>query len=259
MGETTISWTDYTFNAWMGCAKVSPGCQNCYAESMANHRTNWGVIWGIRGTRVRTAVGNWKNPVKWNKEAEKRGRRARVFCSSLADVFEDRADLLPFRKDLFDLIKATPWLDWLLLTKRPQNIQQMLPPDWNEGWDNVWLGTSTEDQIRYDQRVDILLGVKAKVRFLSAEPLLGEIKLRHSFKDGLHWIIVGGESGCNFREMKLDWARSLRDEAKSRKIVFFFKQHSAHRPKTAGELLDGKKHHHWPVSPASGPRNRSTL
>jgi len=246
MAETSIEWTDFTFNAWIGCAKVSPGCQNCYAAQMAHHRSNWGAIWGIKGTRVRTSANTWRNPIKWNREAEHMGKRARVFCSSLADVFEDRRDLIPFRKDLFELIKITPWLDWLLLTKRPENIERLLPQGWHDGWENVWLGTSAEDQERYDLRVNKLLAVKAKIHFISAEPLLGPITLSHSVRDGLDWIIVGGESGSRFREMDLDWARKLRDDASKRGITFFFKQHSAYRPKTKGKLLDGKMHHKWP-------------
>ncbi len=248
MAETTISWTDYTFNPWIGCAKVSPGCLNCYAEKMANHRSNWGVTWGVNGSRVRTSEATWKNPIKWNRQAEEEKRRARVFCSSLADVFEDRNDLLPVRKDLFEIIRNTPHLDWLLLTKRPENISKMLPSDWGKGWSTVWLGTSTEDQIRYDLRINSLLSVPAKIHFLSAEPLIGELKIKHGKEDGLDWVIVGGESGGNFREMDLNWARTVRDDCKRLGVTFFFKQHSAYQPKSKGELLDEKAHKAWPTT-----------
>lgn len=256
MAETSISWTDYTFNPWIGCAKVSPGCKNCYAEAMTKRRTNWGVIWGVNGTRKKTSLANWRKPLAWNREAKASGRRGRVFCSSLADVFEDRPDLAPMRSGLFSLIKVTPDLDWLLLTKRPENIEKMLPPDWHDGWPNVWLGASAEDQIRYDERIDTLLKTKAKVHFISAEPLLGEIRIRHSPKDGLNWIIVGGESGPNFRRMDLRWAKKLRDDARKRGVIFFFKQHSAFQPKKVGDLLDGKRHRNWPSVAMRRPRGR---
>lgn len=251
MAESTIEWTDFTFNPWIGCAKVSPGCLHCYAERMAKHRSNWGAIWGTKGSRVRTSPATWKNPVAWNREALATGKKFRVFCASLSDVFEDRSDLLVPRSDLFELIKKTPALHWLLLTKRPQNIKKLLPRDWNEGWENVWLGTSTEDQARYDERIEELLAVPARVHFLSAEPLVGPLKMRHGSKDGLDWVIVGGESGPKFREMDLQWARTIRDDAKRFDVKFFFKQHSAYHPKTMGKELDGRIHHNWPLEEKS--------
>lgn len=255
MAETSIEWTDYTFNPWIGCAKVSPGCQHCYAERMANHRSNWGATWGLKGSRVRTSPATWNNPLKWNQESLKSKRRLRVFCASLADVFEDRDDLSVYRSDLFQLIRKTPALDWLLLTKRPEKIHIMLPENWGQGWDNVWLGTSAEDQMRYDLRVEMLLSVPAKVHFVSAEPLLGPIKLRHGPKEGLDWIIVGGESGPNFREMKTEWACSVRKDCRRLGVAFFFKQHSAYQPKSKGNALDGRVYHNWPVA-QKGKRGR---
>ncbi len=247
MAESTIEWTDYTFNPWIGCAKISPGCLHCYAERMAIHRANWKVIWGSSGSRVRTSAATWKQPQTWNRNAQGLGRRPKVFCASLADVFEDRLDLVTVRQDLFQVIQATPHLDWLLLTKRPQNISTMLPRTWGtSGWSNVWLGTSAENQEHYDKRIESLLAVPSRIHFVSAEPLVGEIQIRHGKADGLDWIIVGGESGAHFREMDLAWALKIRDDCAKRNVTYFFKQHSAYRPKSKGNLLDYKTYHCWP-------------
>jgi protein gp37 len=177
MGETTaISWTDHTFNPWIGCSGSRP------AASTATPRpwTSDGVKklrWGPTAPRVRTSPANWKQPLKWNRKAAAEGVRRRVFCASMADVFEDRAELVPWRSDLFDLIQATPWLDWLLLTKRPENLPRMLPV-WGGAFANIWLGTTVEDQQRANERIPALLAVPAAVHFLSCEPLLEHVHLR---------------------------------------------------------------------------------
>lgn len=173
MGENSkIEWTDHTFNPWVGCTKVSPACDHCYAEAMMDHRLGR-VQWGPHGERKRTSESNWKKPIQWNRKAEKENRRYRVFCASLADVFDNQ---VPFewRRDLFRLINDTPDLDWLLLTKRPQNIAKMMPKWWGM---NVWLGTTVENQAEADRRIPALLHVPAKVHFISCEPLLGPINL----------------------------------------------------------------------------------
>lgn len=202
--NSKIEWTDHTFNPWIGCAKVSPGCKNCYAETLMDQRYGR-VKWGVNGTRSRTAPANWKQPLKWNREAERSGIRRRVFCASLADVFEDRPELVEWRADLFKLIDATPFLDWLLLTKRPENIGKMYAPmvlsdqkEWNRANNslpssglrfpdpipgvrrhNVWLGTSVENQATADERIPHLLKAAhlARFTFLSCEPLLGPVDL----------------------------------------------------------------------------------
>lgn len=236
MGENTkIEWTDHTFNPWLGCTKISDGCKFCYAEALMDKRYGK-VQWGPLGTRVRTSDANWKKPLQWNRQAEKEGRRFRVFCASLADVFEDRLELAPWRAELFDLIAKTPNLDWLLLTKRPENIMQMLI-EAGRGFqdlpDHLWIGTSVENQDAADKRIPELLKVPAKVRFLSCEPLLGEVLLRRWLppsREGwapspIHWCIVGGESGRGARPMHNRWARSIRDQCIESKIPFHFKQH----------------------------------
>lgn len=204
-GETKISWCDATFNPWVGCTKVSPGCANCYAETY-DKRVGGGVNsdgakrlrWGPGAQRVRTSVSNWKQPLKWNREAEKAGTRPRVFCASLADVFDPEARDI-WRLELFDLIRRTPSLDWLLLTKRPEQFAplrtaaidaftrtpdvSMATVDWLQAWvdgtppDNVWLGVTVENQEQAERRIPLLLAQDAAVRFLSCEPLLGPLDL----------------------------------------------------------------------------------
>lgn len=251
MGDATkIEWADMTFNPWVGCTKVSCGCDRCYAESWAK-RAGDPELWA--GERRRTSAANWQQPIKWNRQAVAAGKRARVFCASLADVFDNKAERR-WRNDLWHRIEQTPWLDWLLLTKRPQNIAKMLPgPEtgvqpWGDGWPNVWLGTTAENQDEADRRIPHLLATPAAVRFVSAEPLLGPVdfvrwlpicrvttsypdretteELRPSKKDGPHldWIIVGSESGPGARPMHPDWARSIRDQCIAGGVPFFFKQ-----------------------------------
>jgi protein gp37 len=159
---------------------------------------------------------------------------ARVFCASLADVFEDEPGPNAWRSDVFDLIRVTPWLDWQLLTKRPENLIRMLPDDWGNGWPNVWLGASIEDN-RVLERAGYLTQVPAIVHFVSYEPAIGPL-------DGLplgdiEWMIVGGESGPGFRPMDLDWARDMRRRCEKRGIAFFFKQSAAYRTELGIDAL----------------------
>lgn len=185
--NTSIEWADHTFNPWVGCMKVSPGCDHCYAESWAKRAgKNAGVTWG--GERRRTSAANWKQPLQWNAQAQREGRRMRVFCASLADVFDN--DVPPvWRADLFELIDATPNLDWLLLTKRIGNVKAMLEEvsttlalrETGAPWPprpNVWLGATVVNQAEADRDIPKLLAVPARVRFLSIEPMLGPIDLR---------------------------------------------------------------------------------
>ena len=181
--NSNIEWTHHTFNPWIGCTKISPACDNCYAETW-DKRYEGGKHWGAKAERRRTSAANWKKPLRWNAKAEKTGQRFRVFCASLADVFDNKVNPA-WREDLFNLIKLTPHLDWLILTKRPQNIKNMLPADWtlgapwnlNDAYQNVWLGTTVENQEEADRRIPLLLEIPAKVKFLSMEPLLGEVNI----------------------------------------------------------------------------------
>jgi protein gp37 len=253
-----IQWTSATFNPWRGCTKVSEGCLNCYAEQMSGRNPAVLGEWGPEGTRVVAAESYWRGPVAWNRDARKAGERRRVFCASLADVFEgpetmptddgtysgDVHDFIPSlgndhiaeaRNRLFTLIDGTPHLDWLLLTKRPQNVGPLYgswlhwtatqvtratdyPP-------NVWLGASTENQKRFDERAPHVARFGSRVRFLSAEPLLGPIDMRKWLDPGaVNWVIVGGESGPGARPFNPDWARVLRDQCADAGVPFFFKQ-----------------------------------
>jgi protein gp37 len=215
--NSKIEWCDHTFNPWIGCQKVSPGCDHCYAEAEWDHRYHR-VQWGPHGERSRTSVDYWKQPHRWNRQAAAAGRRAQVFCASLADVSDNRVPG-EWREDLFRLIAETPALDWMLLTKRPENITRMLPPAWP--WANVWLGTTTEDQQHFDLRWPILGKIPAVVHFVSYEPALGPLRLGSADPD---WIIAGGESGPGRRPMDLAWARDLRDQCAAAGIAFFMKQ-----------------------------------
>lgn len=175
MAKTAIPWAHYTFNPIWGCQKVSPGCAHCYAEQFAQRvygkeTTMW------RGDRMVASARTWNQPHRWNEQAERAGIRRRVFCASMGDIFEDHPAVAAERAKLWPLIRATPALDWLLLTKRPELIRQALPSDWGHGYLNVWLGTSIETQ-EYIGRLTPLIGIPARVRFVSAEPLLGPVVL----------------------------------------------------------------------------------
>lgn len=235
MGEgSLIAWTDHTFNPWRGCAKVSPGCKFCYAETFVTKRQGL-PLWGVGAERKIAAPSTWKEPLRWNREAQAQGRRARVFCASLADVFEPREDLDAARRQLAQLIDKTPWLDWLLLTKRPgEMIRLGRLMGWEGAWpSNVWAGTTTENQEQAERRIPRLLEVPARIRFLSCEPLLEPVHLgiaafngADSFGslEGLSWVIVGGESGPGARPFDLAWARSIKEECGLAGTPFFFKQ-----------------------------------
>jgi protein gp37 len=229
MGKNShIEWTHHTFNPWWGCVKVSPACKYCYAEAWA--KRVGAAVWGGRAPRRFFTDAHWREPLKWNVEAEREKTRKRVFCASMADVYERRADLNESRDRLWALIEATPHLDWLLLTKRPQNILQMSP--WGTTWPhNVWVGTTVENQKYANERLPELLSVPAVCRFLSCEPLLGPVDLsvwqsskRRNGQHPIDWVIAGGESGPKARMMNPDWPLSLRDQCEAYGVPFHFKQ-----------------------------------
>lgn len=231
--DSKIEWTHHTFNPWWGCTKVSPGCKHCYAEAWA--RRTGREIWGPKAPRRQLSDAYWRQPLLWNADAERGNVRARVFCASMADVFEDRRDLDEKRERLWPLIEATPALDWLLLTKRPQNMRRMAP--WGDRWPaNVWAGTTAENQRWADKRLPELLEVPAAVRFISAEPLLGPLDLRpwlegtRNGRYAIDWVITGGESGPRARPMSPEWARSLRDQCRTAGVAFLFKQWGNWKP-----------------------------
>jgi protein gp37 len=265
--NSKIEWTDHTFNPWIGCTNVSPGCDHCYAESWS--KRSGLVKWG-NNPRRRTSEAYWRGPLKWQVAGAafqaQHGRRQRVFCASLADVFDNQVSPA-WRADLFALIAATPALDWLLLTKRPQNLAKMLPKEWPDGgMSNVWLGTTAEDQDRFDQRWPVLSCVPAAVRFISYEPAIGPVRLNRAHVVQPDWLIVGGESGHGARPMRAAWARDIVKDCQETGVAPFFKQWGAFgnnplvseqglAPKAAaaadtygkgGGLLDGQLYRHFP-------------
>lgn len=231
--NSSIEWCDHTFNPWWGCVKVSQGCAKCYALSLA---TRYGHdIWGPRAHRRFFGEKHWQEPLRWNKQAEKDGIRRKVFCASMADVFEKLPDGHPdtqamdeARERLWLLIEQTEHLDWLVLTKRPERIMSQVPYDWYDEFPaNVWIGTSVESPAVYE-RIDELRRVPAVVRFISAEPLLAV--LTNLDLTGIHWLIAGGESGPGARPMHPDWVRSLRDQCQAIGVAFFMKQWGEYAP-----------------------------
>ncbi len=293
--NSKIEWTDHTFNPWEGCQKVGPGCDHCYAETR-NARFGGGtaVNWGPGAPRRRTSVSNWNKPMAWNDAAfaffVAHGRRQRVFCASLADVFDNAVDP-QWRADLFALIESTPNLDWLLLTKRIGNVVDMVTEacemvDHGEGYlslwaqgewpSNVWLGATIVDQKEADRDIPKLLAVPAARRFLSMEPLLGPVDLNATPAGDilcrcegcvsmtpdtrLDWVIVGGESGTGARPMHPEWARDLRDKCAAAGVPFLFKQWgewtpgenvTAHTGTVQTALLFDNKWHIWRENLAS--------
>ena len=281
--NTKIEWATHTFNPWEGCQKTgSPGCALCYAEAR-NARFGGGVAvnWGPGAPRRRTSVANWRKPLAWNANHDaffaEHGHRQRVFCASLADVF-DNAVPVEWRAELLQLIDLTPNLDWLLLTKRIGNVVPMLK-DIRRAVDgaysidlwprpNIWLGATIVNQEEADRDIPKLLAVPAAKRFLSMEPLLGPVDIRWAlshpiviaagflergrFAPGLEtlrrldWVIVGGESGHGARPMHPDWARSLRDQCKAAAVPFLFKQwgewspESGHHTQKCVVMADGE-------------------
>jgi protein gp37 len=234
--KSIIAWTNNTFNPAMGCVKVSDGCKNCYAERLTRDRMGLS-LWGKNGVRQITSASNWKKPAQWNQEAEETGQRKLVFCASLCDVFEDHPTIDGMRPRLWEMIRETPWLDWQLLTKRPERIGDHLPEDWGtEGWPNVWLGTSVED-MRVAVRADYLRYIPATVRFISYEPALGP--LDDLDLTGIDWVIYGGESGPGFRNHDLSWPRAMNQKCLESGAAFFFKQSPAYRTEM-GTTLDGR-------------------
>lgn len=274
-----IAWTDHTFNPVRGCVEVSPGCDHCYAAAMSKRNPAVLGVWGLNGTRIIASEAMWQAVVKWNARAAAVGGRQRVFCASLADVFEawqgimslpagkgklaraykcvngefgwDCADDTPedeyatyqdVRDRLFILIEATPNLDWQLLTKRPQNVMRMVPAAWQKKFPaNVWMGTTVEDQQRADERIPELLKIPAAVRFLSVEPMLGEVDPTFGWQEEEHgftvdWIITGGESGPGHRALDLHALDSLAAECTAAGVPLFIKQDSGPMPGHQGRI-----------------------
>jgi|SRR5579884_959333 len=239
--KTIIAWTDRTFNAVWGCVKVSPGCKNCYADTLASRYGH--DVWGKNKPRREFGDKHWAEPLKWDAEARALGKRLRVFCGSMFDWAEDHPTVGAVRPRLWELIRATRCLDWQLLTKRPQRIGSILPDDWGDGYPNVWLGTSIENN-DYVGRADELRKLPATVRFISYEPALGP--LSNLDLSGIDWLIYGGESGPHFRPHDPQWARDIEARCRLSGTAFFYKQSAAFRTEM-GTTLDGRTVREYPV------------
>jgi protein gp37 len=223
MGQVTrIEWCDHSYNPWIGCTKVSPACDHCYAAAQEDVRYSR-VTWG--GPRRRTSAATRAAPYRWDRLAAAAGERRRVFCMSLGDFFDNQV-LDEWRTETIEIIRQCRNLQWLILTKRPQNIVKMLPPDFGpQGWPHVGLGVTIENMTEARRRIPILLQVPARVHFLSIQPLLEPLDLCPWLGRGIDWIVVGGETGSrDARYMEPDWARDLRDQCRKAGAAFFLKQ-----------------------------------
>jgi protein gp37 len=243
--KTLISWCDATWNPWIGCTKVSDGCSKCYAAQSLPVKFQ-GVEWGHGQPRKRTSGPYWDKPSQWNRKAEKEGRRLKVFCASLADIFDSEVPE-EWRNDAFEVIRKTPHLDWLLVTKRPRIMESYVKDVRGWPWSNVWLLTSVEDQKTADLRIPILLRTPAAVRGISYEPALSDVNLERylylQFRDTeryervkgyyvnaarcltrLDWVIIGGESGKDARPFHINWANRTVAACQKAGVSVFVKQ-----------------------------------
>lgn len=239
--KTEISWTDHTFNPWWGCTAIAPGCDNCYAAAL-DKRTG-GDYWNPKVAPRRTRVQNWNKVHKWNEQAKTENRRHRVFCGSMMDWCDNNAPEGIYEA-LWQLISDTPYLDWQMLTKRGDRIEKLLPTDWYEGYDNVWLGVTVEDRTYGYPRLDALREIPAKVRFLSCEPLLEDVSDINL--DGIDWVIIGGESGPNYRPMKESWAKGLLARCEYYDVPVWFKQWGGNKKPKGGCIIGGNERKEWP-------------
>ncbi|MFA7254091.1 MAG: DUF5131 family protein [Patescibacteria group bacterium] len=250
--NSKIAWTDHTFNPWWGCTKVSAGCDNCYAEAWAKRTGH--QVFGADVERRFFGEAHWQEPLVWNIAAENAGVRRRVFCGSMCDVFEDRGDrpTLVERFKLCDLIEMTPAIDWLLLTKRPENMNRLAPAEWAHGWPkNIVAMTTVEGLGVGGNRIKALLSVPVARRGLSLEPLLAPVNLRYAFAHSIHcagyrgaatpndlaacdcglprihWLIIGCEKlpgNRPGRACELGWVRDLVVQGRGNGAAVFVKQ-----------------------------------
>jgi len=260
--DSKIEWCDHSFNPVIGCAKVGPGCDNCYAEVIGQR---FGAYWGPHAPLREMSEDYWRDPLRWNRQAAAAGRPALVFCASLADVFDKRWPTR-IRERLWALIRQTPHLIWILVTKRIGNAADLLPAHWGKGYPNVWLLATICTQAEADRDVPKLLQVPAALHGLSAEPLLGELDIRPfipnplwndipSWEEQLGWVIGGYESGPEARLRHLSIVRYLRDQCVVAGVPFLFKQWGTWAPVCAidTDALDSQLYH---PAPAGSPEGR---
>jgi protein gp37 len=266
MAKTNILWAGrplsdgtiepgYSFNPWIGCQEVSIGCRECYARKLST-RYGWVDGWGKGAPRRLTSEANWKKPIQWARQAVKDGVIRRVFCASLADIFDEEVDIT-WKDRLYQLIENCSkigGLEWLLLTKRAERIGKDLPDIWLDNPpDYVRLGVTAENQDNADKRITLLLNMWHGKNFVSVEPMLSEIDIEYYLRGGfsgsikkIDWVICGAESGTGARPMQLDWARSLRDQCQDAGVPFFLKQAVIDGKLVKMPFLDGKVWDQYP-------------
>ncbi|MBL7882391.1 MAG: phage Gp37/Gp68 family protein [Chryseobacterium gambrini] len=211
MNKSNIEWTEITWNPTTGCTKVSSGCRNCYAERWANMQHKRGINQYRNGFELTLATERLNDPLKWKKPQI-------VFVNSMSDLFHDKVET-DYIKKVFSMMNSTPKHTYQILTKRIERVKELSD---NISWsDNIWLGVSVESN-DFVQRIEILKKTSAKVKFISFEPLLGDIRY-DDFRD-IDWVLVGGESGGKARRVEKEWIISLRDNCKKNNVAFFFKQ-----------------------------------
>lgn len=238
---SSIEWTEATWNPVTGCNKISPGCAHCYAERFAERFRGVSGHPYEQGFDFKLWPQRLSLPLQWIQPRL-------IFVNSMSDLFHEEVPI-PFIKEVFEIMESAKQHVFQLLTKRPSRLVSLVD---SLPWpDNVWVGVSVENQL-WTHRVDDLRNVPAAVRFLSCEPLLGPLEID---MNGIDWVIVGGESGPGARTMKVEWARSLRDQCHTADTPFFFKQWWAHDAngtrvgkKKSGRILDGKTWNEFPIN-----------
>lgn len=254
--DTAIGWCDATFNPWWGCTRVSPGCERCYAETFAKRVGQ--DIWGPTKGRRFFGEKHWNEPIHWDAKARREGRRLKVFCASMADICEDHEQLEPWRTRLIELVKHTRNIDWLFLTKRPENYLKMFGDGFFRSNPHVWPGFTAENQEQLDKRVGHVVRIPGKGRkWISAEPLLSRLDVRSHLRrtehvrengsvgkiiarhiDGIVWVVVGGESGCEFRDPGVEHLISVVDQCKATVVACYVKQDAGRLPGQQGRIPD---------------------
>ncbi|HSH01241.1 MAG TPA: phage Gp37/Gp68 family protein [Anaerolineae bacterium] len=235
MAQSTIEWTDATWNPVTGCNKISPGCKHCYAETMARRLKAMGQANYRNGFKLTLQPHMLERPLQWKKPKL-------VFVNSMSDLFHDDVPL-HFIQRVFDVMRRADWHCFQVLTKRSKRLLELHTKiDWPN---NVWMGVSVETE-PYQFRIDHLRQTGAKIKFLSLEPLLGP--LSHLDLSGIDWVIVGGESGVGARPMAKEWVIDIRQQCVHAQVPFFFKQWGGRNKKKAGRTLDGQIWNQMPIT-----------
>lgn len=231
--KSSIEWTESTWNPLTGCTKISPGCKHCYAERMAKRLHAMGQPNYVNGFKLTLHPQSLEIPLGWKKPQM-------IFVNSMSDLFHKDVPV-DFIQQVFDVMRRADWHRFQVLTKRAERLLEIDPQiEWPS---NVWMGVSAENQ-DYKYRIDLLRQTRAKIKFLSLEPLLGPLP-RLNLK-GINWVIVGGESGPGARPILEEWVIDIRDQCKAKRVPFFFKQWGGVQKKRAGRLLQGEIYSQMP-------------